>query len=52
MNAPAISVLMTAYNRERFIAEAIESVLSSSFADFELVVVDDASRDRTAEIAR
>jgi glycosyltransferase involved in cell wall biosynthesis len=52
MSAPAISVLMTAYNRERFIAEAIESVLSSSFADFELVVVDDASRDRTAEIAR
>ena len=49
---PIVSVLMTSYNREKFIAEAIESVLHSSLTDFELIIVDDASRDRTVEIAR
>lgn len=48
---PVVSVLMTAYNREPYIAAAIESVLASSFRDFELHVVDDGSRDRTPEIA-
>jgi glycosyltransferase involved in cell wall biosynthesis len=43
---------MTSYNREKYIAEAIESVLSSTFSDLELVIVDDGSRDRTVEIAR
>src|SRR5262249_1338517 len=43
---------MTAFNRERFIGEAIESVLAQTFTDFELVVVDDASEDRTVEVAR
>jgi hypothetical protein len=52
MNTPLVSVLMTAYNREPYIAEAIKSVLASSFADFELIIVDDGSRDRTVEIAR
>lgn len=52
MNPPLVSVLMTAYNREPYIAEAIKSVLASSFADFELIIVDDGSRDRTVEIAR
>ena len=52
MSAPAVSVLMTAFNRERYVAEAIESVLGQTFEDFELVVVDDASHDRTVDIAR
>jgi glycosyltransferase involved in cell wall biosynthesis len=47
-----VSVLMTAYNREKYIAEAIESVLASSFKDFELIIVDDCSKDHTVEIAR
>lgn len=47
-----VSVLMTAYNRERYIAEAIESVLASNFQDFELIIVDDCSNDETVEIAR
>ncbi len=49
---PRVSVLMTAYNREAFIADAIESVLAQTFADFELIIVDDCSKDRTVEIAR
>jgi glycosyltransferase involved in cell wall biosynthesis len=47
-----VSVLMTAYNREKYIAEAIESVLASCFKDFELIIVDDCSKDHTVEIAR
>jgi glycosyltransferase involved in cell wall biosynthesis len=49
---PTVSVLMTAYNREKYIAEAMESVLASTFKDFELIIVDDCSKDRTIEIAR
>lgn len=50
--APAVSVLITAFNREQYIAESIESVLAQTFTDLELVIVDDASTDRTVEIAR
>ena len=35
---PLVSVLMTAYNREKYIAEAIESVLGSSYKNFELII--------------
>lgn len=43
---------MTAYNREKYIAASIESVLAQTFEDFELVIVDDCSQDRTVEIAQ
>jgi glycosyltransferase involved in cell wall biosynthesis len=49
---PIVSVLMTAYNREKYIGEAIESVLASIFQDFELIIVDDCSIDKTVEIAK
>jgi len=52
MQSPLVSVLMTAYNRELFIAEAIESVLASTYSNFELIIVDDCSSDRTVQIAR
>lgn len=52
MQGPLVSVLMTAYNRENYIVEAIESVLSSTYPYFELIVVDDCSQDNTVEIAR
>ena len=51
-DAPLVSVLMTAYNRQNFIAEAIDSVLASTFTDFELIIVDDGSSDDTVRIAR
>jgi glycosyltransferase involved in cell wall biosynthesis len=43
---------MTAYNREKYIAEAIESVLSSTYKNFELIIVDDKSSDKTLDIAK
>jgi glycosyltransferase involved in cell wall biosynthesis len=52
MNNPLVSVLMTAYNRELYIAEAIESVLVQDYSNFELIVVDDSSSDKTLEIAQ
>jgi len=45
-----ISVLTQVYNGERFIAETIQSVLDQSFLDFEYIIVDDGSTDRTREI--
>lgn len=51
MSVPAISVVLTAYNREQYIGEAIESVLAQTFADFELIVCDDASTDGTVAVA-
>jgi glycosyltransferase involved in cell wall biosynthesis len=50
--SPLVSVLMTAYNREKYIAEAIESVLASTYTNFELIIVDDCSKDNTVAIAR
>lgn len=49
---PLVSVLMTAFNREKYIGAAIESVLASTFKDFELLIVDDKSTDDTLSIAR
>lgn len=52
MMPPLVSVLMTAYNREKYIGEAIESVLASSYSNFEFIIVDDCSSDNTVAIAR
>jgi glycosyl transferase family 2 len=49
---PKVSVIITAYNREKYIAQAIESALAQTFTDFELIVADDCSRDGTVAVAR
>ncbi|MXO87459.1 glycosyltransferase [Altererythrobacter aestuarii] len=49
---PALSVAMSVYNGERFLAEAIESILAQSFTDFEFLILDDGSSDGTADIIR
>jgi len=49
-NLPLVSVLTTAYNRANYITEAIDSVLSSTYPNFELIIVDDCSSDNTFQI--
>jgi glycosyltransferase involved in cell wall biosynthesis len=49
---PLVSVLMTCYNREKYIAFAIESVLASDYSDFELIIMDDGSTDATVSIVQ
>ena len=51
MNVPRLSVLMSVFNEERFLAAAIESILGQTFRDFELLIVDDASTNRSRPIA-
>lgn len=52
MAYPIVSVVIAAYNAERYIRSAVESVLAQTFSDFELHVVDDGSADDTAAIVR
>ncbi len=47
---PLVSVVMPSYNHEKFIAEAIESVLGQDFDDLELIIIDDASADASRQI--
>jgi len=48
---PFFSVIMAVYNSEKYIAEAIRSVMSQTMKDWELIIVDDASTDQSYEIA-
>ena len=52
MSIPKISVVMTTFNAERFIQEAVESILNQTFSDFEFIIVDNQSRDNTVDIIR
>ena len=49
---PLVSVIMPAYNAERYVEEAIRSVMQQTVTDWELLVLDDASSDSTAEIVQ
>ena len=50
MTTPAVSIGLPVYNGEAFLARALDSLLAQTFADFEIVVSDNASTDATAEI--
>ena len=52
LKSPRVSVIIPTYNRALFIRETIESVLTQTFSDFELIVIDDGSTDDTAEIVK
>ncbi len=49
---PAVSVAMSVYNGERFLKDAIESVLGQTFTDFEFLILDDGSSDQSSAIIR
>ena len=49
---PLVSVIMPVFNREKYVDAAIESILAQTFADFELLIVDDASQDGSPAIIR
>jgi len=52
VKSPVVSVVIPAYNADTWLAEAIQSVLDQSWQDFELIVVNDGSTDRTTEVVR
>ena len=49
---PKVSVLMPVYNAEKYLKEAIESILNQTFQDFEFLIIDDCSTDRSRDIIR
>ena len=52
MNVPAVSVILPAYNCEKYIDKAIQSVLDQTWSDFELIIINDGSSDGTETIIR
>lgn len=50
MNYPMISVIMPVYNGEKYLREALDSILNQTYKDFELILIDDGSKDKTLEI--
>lgn len=50
MKNPLVSIIMPAYNAEKFIKESIESVINQSYKNWELLIVDDCSKDLTSKI--
>ena len=51
-NRPLVSVVMTTYNRGYCIADALNSVLSQTYRNFEVILIDDGSTDNTEQVVR
>src|SRR5260370_151977 len=50
MSSPPVSMLMSVFNGEAFLPQALESILGQTFGDFEFIIIDDGSTDTTAQI--
>ena len=50
VESPKISVVMPVYNGERFLREAVDSILNQTYKDFEFIIIDDGSTDQTSAI--
>jgi glycosyltransferase involved in cell wall biosynthesis len=51
-NEPQVSVVLPIYNGERYLVETLESILAQKYADYEIVAVNDGSRDQSAEVVK
>lgn len=49
---PTVSVIIPSYNHEKFVAEAIQSVLNQSYQDFEIIITDDGSTDHSIQVIK
>lgn len=47
---PKVSIILSLYNSEKFVEECVDSLLNQTFKDFELIILDDCSKDKTREI--
>ena len=52
MNKPKVTIIIPVYNEEKYLAYCISSIFSQSFKDFEIIIVDDGSTDRSNQIGR
>jgi len=52
MNQPLVSVVMSVYNAEKYLVEAIESILQQTYKNFEFIIIDDGSTDRSSDIIK
>ena len=52
MHKPIISVLLPVYNEEKYIKKSIESILAQTFVDFEIIVIDDGTLEKTMEVVQ
>ncbi|MEO1325025.1 MAG: glycosyltransferase family A protein, partial [Pseudomonadota bacterium] len=52
MKTPVVSVIMPVYNTAKYVEAAIESVLSQTYADFELLIIDDQGQDHSIDLCR
>ena len=47
---PAVSIIIPMYNTEKYIGECLDSILAQTFTDYEVIVVDDCSTDKSCEV--